>query len=176
MEYTIMKLARREKYFVSAAALSIAIFLLFQFLIFPFFEARRRFQRGVRAKEDALREILRLSSEYHRYRRGSQGVKQILARRKEGFTLFSFLENSAGDAGVKAHIKYMKPSTSTGLGPHKESLVEMKLEAITLQQLIGYLYRIESPGNVVSIKRISIKENKKKSGSLDAILQVLTFQ
>ena len=52
----------------------------------------------------------------------------------------------------------------------------MKLEAITLQQLIGYLSKIESPGNVVSIKRISISENKKKSGYLDAILQVLTFR
>jgi general secretion pathway protein M len=171
-----MKLARREKYFVSAAALSIAIFLLFQFLIFPFFDARKRFQRGVRAKEDALKEILRLSSEYNRYQKGSQGIKQILARRKKGFTLFSFLDKSAGNAGVKANIKYMKPSTSTGLGPYKESLVEMKLEAITLQQLIGYLYRIESPVNVVSIKRISIKENKRKSGHIDAILQILTFQ
>jgi hypothetical protein len=70
----------------------------------------------------------------------------------------------------------MKPSISTGSGLYKESLVEMKLEAITLQQLIGYLYRIESPDDAVSIKRISIDENKRKSGSLDAILQVLTFQ
>jgi hypothetical protein len=52
----------------------------------------------------------------------------------------------------------------------------MRLEAITLQQLSGYLWRIESTENAVSIKRISIKENKKKTGRLDAILQVLTFQ
>ncbi|GAG47674.1 unnamed protein product, partial [marine sediment metagenome] len=115
-----------------------------------------------------------MSSEYQRYRKGSQGIKQILARRKKGFTLFSFLERAAGDAAVKAHIKYMKPSVSPGPGRYKESLVEMRLEAITLQQLMGYLYRIESRKNVVSIKRISIKENKKRSGYLDAILQVLT--
>ena len=171
-----MKLARREKHFVSVAVLFIAIFLLFQFLIFPFFETRGRVQRGVKAKEDGLKEILRLSSEYQRYRGGSQGIKQILARRNKGFTLFSFLEKAAGDAEVKAHIKYMKPSTSIGHGLYKESLVEMKLEEVTLQQLIGYLYRIESPDNVVSIKRISIKETKKRSDYLDAILQVLTFQ
>ncbi|RLB28591.1 MAG: hypothetical protein DRG66_03385, partial [Deltaproteobacteria bacterium] len=100
----------------------------------------------------------------------------VLAKRKKGFTLFSFLEGTAGDAGVKAYIKYMKPSISTGPGPYQESLVEMELEEITLNQLIGYLYRIESPDNVVSIKRISIKENKKKPGYIDAILQVLTFK
>lgn len=171
-----MKLARREKYFVSAAALLVAIFFLFQFLVFPFFESKRRVQRGVKAKEEGLKEMVGLSSEYHRYQRGSKTIEQILARRKKGFTLFSFLEGAAGDAHVKAHIKYMKPSISESPGPYKESMVEMKLEAITLQQLIGYLSRIESPDNVVSIKRISISENKKKPEYLDAILQVLTFR
>ena len=171
-----MKFARREKYFVSAAAAFIAILFLFQFFIFPFFEARRRVQRGVSAKEDGLKEIIQLRSEYNRYRRSSQGIKQVISQRRKGFTLFSFLENKAGDADIKTYIKYMKPSISTGTGPYEESLVEMKLEEITLQQLINYLYRIESPDNVVSIKRISIKENKKKSGGLDAILQIVTFR
>jgi len=171
-----MKLARREKYFVAGAAVCIGFFFLIQFLIFPFFENRGRIIRAIRVKEQGLEEMIRLSSAYHRYREGAQGIKQILARRERGFTLFSFLENAAGDAGVKAYIKYMKPSFSTTAGPYRESLVEMRLEAITLNQLVNYLYRIESADNVVSIKRISIRENKKKSGMLDAVLQVLTFQ
>ena len=156
--------------------MSISIFLLFEFLIFPFLDKRERIQRGIKAKEEGLREIVMLGAEYQAIKKSSQVMDRLLTRRKKGFTLFSFVDKSAGDAGVKANIKYMKPSTSTGLSPYKESLVEMKLEAITLQQLIGYLYRIESPVDVVSIKRISIKENKRKSGRIDAILQVLTFQ
>jgi general secretion pathway protein M len=171
-----MKLARREKYFVFVAVFAIGVFLILEFLVFPSFEARKRVRRGVEAKEDALREIIRLGSEYQSYRRGSQDVRQTLSRRKGGFTLFSFLEKAAGDAGVKTYIKYMKPSTSTGPGSYKESLVEMKLEAISLTQLLDYLYKIEAPENLVNIKRISIKETKGKSGYLDTILQVMTFQ
>lgn len=171
-----MKFARREKYFISIAAVFIGVFCLFQFLIFPFFEAKRRIQRGVSAKEGGLKDIIKLSSEYNRYRRSSQGIQQVIAKRRKGFTLFSFLENKAGEAGIKTYIKYMKPSISTGTGPYKESLVEMKLEEITLHHLIDYLYRIESRNNVVRIKRISIKENKKKSGRLDAVLQIVTFR
>jgi len=70
----------------------------------------------------------------------------------------------------------MKPSTSAGPEPYKESLVEIKLELVTLKQLIDYLYRIESTENVVIVKRFSANENKKKDGYLDAILQVLTFE
>ena len=172
----MMKLAKREKYLVSFAACAIALFLIFQFLIFPFFEERKRIQRGIRAREEGLEEIVRLRAEYQVHKKGFQGIKQILARREKRFTLFSFLEKAAGEAELKGHIKYMKPSDSQGTGPYKESMVEMKLEGITLNQLVGYLYRIESSENIISIKRISIQENKKESGYLDTILQVLTFQ
>jgi general secretion pathway protein M len=171
-----MKLAKREKYLLSLAASAVVIFLMFQFLIFPFFKSRERLQRGVVAKEKGLKEIVSLSTEYEAYKKGSHGIKQSLTRRKRGFTLFSFLEGAAGEAQVKKHIKYMRPSTSKSTGPYKESTVEMKLEAITMKQLVEYLYRIESPENVISIKRISIKQNKKEAGYLDAVMQVLTFQ
>ena len=171
-----MRLARRERYLVSLAACCIAIFLVFQFLVFPFFENRRRIQRGLKAKEKGLEEIMKLKADYQAYQKGSQNIQQGLTKRKEGFTLFSFLEKAAGEAEVKTRIKYMKPSVSSGTGPYKESMVEMKLEVITLPQLVGYLYRIESPDDLVSIKRISISENKKEQGYFDAILQVITFQ
>ena len=171
-----MKLAKREKYFVGIAVCSIVLFLLFQLLIFPFFEKRERLQSGVQAKEEALREILRLRGEYQAYKGDSREIQRLLAQRKGGFTLFAFLERAAGEAGVKENIAYMKPSTSKGTGPYKESMVEMKLEAITLKQLTQYLHRIESPEDLISIKRISIKQNKKEAGYLDAVLQALTFQ
>lgn len=171
-----MKFARREKYLISAAAVSIGIFCLFQFVVFPFFDTRRRLQRGVSAKKDALNEIAQLSSEYNRYRRSSQNIQQIITNRRKGFTLFSFLESKAGEAGIKEYIKYMKPSISKEASLYRESMVEMKLEEITLNQLVAYLYRIESRDNVVSIKRVSIKKNKKKPGYLDTILQIVTFQ
>ncbi len=171
-----MRLAKREKYLVGIAICFIVVFFLFQFLISPFFEKRERLQRGVMAKEEGLREILSMSAEYQAYKGDSLGIQQLLAQRKKGFTLFAFLERAAGEAGVKEHIEYMKPSTSKGTGPYKESMVEMKLEAITLNQLTGYLYRIESPEDLIGIKRISIKQNKKEAGYLDAVLQAMTYQ
>jgi len=171
-----MKLAKREKYFIAAAAAFIAVFILFQLLIFPFFDSRGRIAKGLQGKERGIAEMVKLRAEYQSYQSGSQGIQQALASRKKGFTLFSFLEEAAGQAKVKDHIKYMKPSSASGTGPYKESMVEMKLESVTLEQLTGYLYRIESPDDLVSIKRISINENKKEQGYLDAIMQVLTFQ
>jgi general secretion pathway protein M len=102
-------------------------------------------------------------------------LEQSLTKREPGFALFSYLERAAGTAKVKENIKSMKPSTSKGQGDYKESTVEVRIEAITLQQLVDYLYRIESPDKVVFVKRMSIQSNKKGKGYIDAILQVLTF-
>ena len=171
-----MKLARREKYLVSLAGCVIFLILIHLLLIGPFFDERKRLEAGVKAKKVALSEIVMLKTEYQALKKGDQGVHELLANRKAGFTLFSFLEKEAAESDVKGHIKHMKPSVSETAGPYKESMVEMKLEAITLKQLVKYLYRIESPKDVIFIKRISIKENRKDSGYLDVVLNVLTLQ
>ena len=171
-----MKLAKREKYFVTIAACAIALFLIVQYLIMPFFAKRDRLQKGIKLKEAGLAEMVKLSAEYKSLQEGSQSMEQLIARREKGFTLFTFLERAAGEVGVKERIKYMKPSTSKGTGPYKESMVEMKLEGITLAQLAGYLHRVELPQKAIIIKRISVKENVREAGSLEAVVQALTYE
>ena len=149
---------------------------MLQFLIIPFYEKKERLENGGRVKAKVLEEISALSAEYQTYKKSSQGINHILERRKRGFTLFSFLERTAGETEVKDHIKYMKPSDLQSTGPYKEAMVEMKLEGITLKQLTGYLYSVELSKDAIYIKRMSIKENKKQSGYLDAVLQVVTFR
>jgi general secretion pathway protein M len=170
-----MKLAQREKYLITGAACLVVSALLFQFAISPFIEARQRMQRGISAKTEALRTISGLSAEYKTFQEDALGTNQRLASRQKNFTLFSYLEQAAGEAAVKKNISYMKPSATTPRGPFKESLVEMKLERVTLQQLTGYLQKIESPIEIVSIRRISIQANKGEADYLDAILQVSTL-
>ena len=170
-----MQLAKREKYLIALAAVVIVSALIIQLAIVPFFEKRERYTNSVAVKLENLEQMVALRQEYLLLQKDSDTLAQRLARRPKNFTLFSFLEKAAGDSGVKGNIKSMKPSASTGKGPFKESLVEMKLERITLGQMVGYLKLIESPENLVSIKRLSIQANKKETQFLDVVLQVLTF-
>jgi len=170
-----MQLAKREKYYITVAVIVIVFALVIQFAIMPFFEKRERYKNNVTVKQNNLQQMALMRQEYLLLQQGSDTMAQRLTKRPENFTLFSFLEMAAGDAGVKDNIKSMKPSASTGKGPFKESLVEMKLERITLGQMVGYLKLIESPENLVSVKRVSIQSNKKETQFLDVILQVLTF-
>lgn len=71
----------------------------------------------------------------------------------------------------------MKPSTSVQKdSPFKISQVEMKLKGLTLEQLISYLYNVETSKNMITIKKLSISKTGKQEGFIDAVLQVETTE
>ena len=170
------KLTKRERYYVSAGVALIALFIIFQFVLSPFLAAKEKTKRSIQAKEKTLKELVSLSSEYGALKEDSVDIKKALALRDGNFTLFSFLEKQAGQSNVKPNIKYMKPSTSTDKGPYSESSVEMNLENITLKQLVEYLHLVESPENLVRIKRISVKQSKGSSEYLTALIHLVTYK
>ncbi|MBN1832925.1 MAG: type II secretion system protein M [Deltaproteobacteria bacterium] len=167
-------LAKREKNLVIGAACFLGIFFLFHLLIFPFFEKKDRMEKGIKARETELEEMIRLSDEYEAYKGDTQGIEQVLARRNRGFTLRTFLQEKANEAGVI--IGRIDQFPSKDMGNFMESTMEVKLEAVTLKQLMEYLYRIESPEDLVSVSTISIKQNKKEPGYHDVTLRALTFE
>lgn len=170
----MMQLGKREKRLVMLAGFAVAVFCLLQFGLFPVMADRKKLRRGISIKEGNLKEMVRLSKEYTALKQQSRVAEDVLRKRPPGFTLFSFLEKAAGKAGVKQHIKYMKPSASRGEGGWKEAMVEMKLDSISLAKLMDYLYRIELSDDGIQIKRCAVTENKGQKGMLDAVLQVVT--
>jgi len=172
-----MKLSKREKYSIYMAVGFICLFIILQLILFPLMDKRSRIQRTLQVKTKILEEMLLLKSEYDIIREKADLLGTRLAGRKKGFTLFSFLDRLAGEAGIKDRIAYMKPSTSTATsGRYKTSSVEMKLESISLGELVTYLYKTEMSKNLVNIKRISISKTGKEGEFLNAILHVETFE
>ena len=173
----VKKLARREKYSIYALSGVICLFVVFQFIVFPFLDKKERLKRTLQAKTDILEKMTALQSEYNTIKKRTELSKSNFAKRDTGFTLFSFLDKLTGKAGVKNHVTYMKPSTSVQKNsPFKISQVEMKLQGLTLQQLTSYLHMVETSKNMVNIKRLSISKTGKLENLIDAVLQVETAE
>lgn len=166
----------RERLMVLGAGLAILGVILYQFVLSPYLDARERLQNSIERKERELVEIRLLKQEYSELRIEEGGIKANLAKRAKGFTLFTFLDQQAEKSEVKKLITYMKPSVISAQGGSlDESVVELKLQDITLEQLVRFLTLTESEKNVVSIKRLSIQVSAKNPGYLDVILQIVTF-
>lgn len=172
-----IKLNQREKYYVSTAAVALIAFAVAQLIVFPLLHKRSRLERTLRATQQQLQTMQALTMKFNRVQQEMAFAKTRLAARAPGFSLFSFLDSLVGRTGLKDRISYMKPSNSAAPDSRfKISSVEMKLQGITLQQLIQYLYQVEYSGENVQVKRLSISETGKEGGLVDVVLQVETLE
>jgi general secretion pathway protein M len=171
----MMKITPRDRLVLTVGSVVLLLFLILQFGIFPLMDNRDRLKRGIAAREKALVEMSELQVQYRQLSGKANVLLDQLVGRQDGFSLFSFLEQMAAKSEVKKNITYMKPSETPNEGPFKEVLVEMKLQAVTLKQLVDFLNLAESPENVVALKRISIQENTQEKATLDVIVQVVSL-
>ena len=170
-------LNKREKYIVFGAAGLIGLFVIVQLIIVPLFNNKAQLQKSLDGKMITMQKMLLLQADYGDLKAGAKISQARFARREKGFTLFSFLDRLAGDAGIKDRVSYMKPSKKVQKNSRfRLSQVEMKLDGITLEQLTTYLHGVESSRNMVNIKKISISKKDKKQGLLTAVLQVETIE
>lgn len=171
------KLNKRERYAIIAAIGVVGIFLIAQLIIAPFLNRTEQKQNMLRAKAGIVEQMRQMQAEYESLTQKANISESRFRNRQRGFTLFSFLDRLAGEAGIKDRISYMKPSKKIDKNsPYKISSVEMKLEAITLEQLTNYLYGVETSENMVDVQKISISKKDIKQGLITAVLQVETVE
>jgi general secretion pathway protein M len=171
----MMRLNKREKIAVSVGGGCLLLFVVLQFLVFPLAEKRSKLIAGATTRQKSVDDMRVMQERYQALSMQSGSIVALLAQRDVNFSLFSFLEKNADDSNVKENIAYMKPSESTENEQFKQSLVEMKLEAISLKQLVSFLEKIESPENLVAVDRISIQENTKEAATLDVTMQLVSI-
>ena len=171
------KLNKRERYAIMIAVGVVGIFLIVQLIIEPIFSKTEQKKKNLQTKSVMLEQMRQWQAEYDGLTQKANLSKSHFRNRQKGFTLYSFLNQLAGEAEIKDRITNMKPTKKAQKNsPYKLSRVEMKLDAITLEQLTNYLYRVETSKNMVDIKKISITKKDKKQGLITAVLQVETVE
>jgi hypothetical protein len=172
----IDNLNNRERWVLYGGIGFVICFLIFQLALVPFFEARSNLEKSIARKQQELIKIRALQDEYLLLKSEEGTIQARINQRGTSFTLFTFLDRQANQAKVKKQIQYMKPSTVEGVDELDEAMVEMKLQRITVEALVGFLRLVESEKNVVFIKRASIQESGDGQGYFDSILQIVTFE
>lgn len=172
-----LNLNRRERLFITGAVTFIILFVISQFIVVPVFQKKDELQHKLAVKQNMLKEMRSLRGEYAALEKKAAASKQQFARRIPGFTLFSFMDKTAGDIGIKQNITYMKPSSTVDESTHlKLSSVELKLQDISLKDLSAYLYRVETSPNMIKVKRLSITKDGIDQGLITVVMQVETVE
>jgi general secretion pathway protein M len=172
-----LNLQRREKMAVLAAVIALVVFLLLEVIVFPVINRGDKLRQEIKSKTQALQEMHSLKAEFTSLSHYSKDVETGIKKRPSTFTLFSFIDKLAGTTGIKGNIAYMKPSTSNlKNSAYTLSTVEIKLNALTMEQLTAFLYGIENSANMVWVKRLSLSRGEGNQSLLNSVLQVETFE
>jgi general secretion pathway protein M len=169
-------LGAREKLYILAGAGIAIVILLVQFAILPFWEERERVARAVEAQEKILKEMNTQLAEYRLLRRDMDTLQRAVASRPPNFTLYSFVERKAREAGVRGNVKAINPSRGMSAGSFEETIADVSLERITTRQLVQFLYHADSPRDAVRIRKLTVRKSTESPEYLTATVQLATYQ
>jgi general secretion pathway protein M len=171
------KINQRERLILSSAGILLVLFMIVQWMIFPILDRHTQLQQKlIEAKQD-LNEIALLKADYKRFTIQADLAKAQIQRRNKDFSLLSFLNDIAARTGLKNNIVNMKPSTSNRKSSSLQvESVEMKFDDVNIEQLLAFLYRVETSPNLINIRQISITKQDRKEGVVESILEVETFK
>ncbi len=170
------KLDEKQRIMVAAAGSLVLLILILQLAVVPFWRAKTKLTKSLTANQKKLEEIRLLDAEFTAQEDAMAKIKNVMSTRGDDFTLFAHLERKAAQANVRGRIKQMNSSKGVKSISLEESVIDMKLEKITIKQLADFLYYVESPADLVRIKKITVSKMKESPEYLNAQLQLSSFQ
>lgn len=146
---------------------------MLQVIWFPLKARHERAARALAVQQESHARLIALRGQYLKAAGRGDQLEKAVAARPAGFTLFSFLDAKAQQAGVKKNIAYMRPATvDSEHEAFRLSRVEMKLAQVRLEQLVAFLYQAEKTMDGIRIPRAAITRTQKQEGRLDAVILV----
>lgn len=168
----MIRLTRREKLLAIALAIIAGGWSLFSFAVKPTLERTKTLHRVISEKQDELQKLRTGSKEYLSLRKNLDSVLTKVASQDKGFELLPFLESLIREHGLAKQVGTMKQQVLKLGASHSETIVEIKLENLTLKQLVDFLRKIESSTVLARIKSLYIKKNLTNTDMLDSVVEI----
>lgn len=147
-----MKLESRDKKVLIIGGVAAALILLFVFVISPLTSDLSRKRDAMPKKERDLAEMRALKDEYVEIQRR---LKEAQATAVSRGPLLTEIENVTRRANLSGKIVSLKPQAGVQTDSFKESIVEIRLENITLYDIINYVFMLEK--DALRIRKLYFK-------------------
>lgn len=170
-----MNLTKREKQIIAAGAVLLMLIVAFHFFVRPAIRRVRTLRRVLSDKRQVLGELRAKSQEYNAISRELEKIRLEMGRQPEERKILSYVERVQKDCGLMQKALSMKPSTMMVNDVYEETTIEIKLQSITLEQLIQFLLKIESSELTIGIRTLDIKRGVRDSRLLDTTVKLVSL-
>ncbi len=135
-----MKLEERDKKFLIIGGIAAVVILLYTLVLSPLYADLSRKRDAIPKKEHDLAEMRVLKNEYLEMQQRLQQLQAMAAKRGP---LLTEIENITKRANLSSKIVSLKPQAGVQAANFKESIVEVRLENITLYDIVNYVNQLE---------------------------------
>ena len=168
--------SKREKNIVMICATVVLVAFIHWMFVAPTLRKRADLNRSIAKSRNQLRELKLLAHEYDQILDETRKIRRGMAGRSGNFALSgSFFEQIAAKLAVEGNLTSMKPSRRNLDNNLVEDMVEVRLEGISLENLVAYLYEIEKTGAAIAISNINIAPESRLGGGLNVSMLVTSI-
>ena len=147
-----MKLESRDKKVLIFGGIVAAVILVYAFVVSPLTADLARKRQLIPKRERDLVEMRKLKEEYLDVQLRLQQAQAAAAKRGP---LLTEIENISKKANLSSKVVSLKPQTGVQTEAFKESIVEIRLENVTLYDIVNYIYLLEQDS--LRIKKLYFK-------------------
>ena len=169
----INRLSPREKTIVVAGLIVLVLLFVWFALLNPYFKQMDTLDRRITAHRHSLSRVEKISEQIGQLR---QQLAEVETRRKGKRPLFSQVENLTEQTGVREQLLSMRPQPATNQGKFRQQLVEIRLEKISLSQLVKLLHAVEYRSGGVQVKSMRVKPRFDDRSLLDVNMILMSLE
>jgi len=147
-----LKIEERDKKVLIFGGSAAAVILIYAFVLSPLTADLSRKRELIPKKEQDLVEMKALRTEYTEIQKQLQQAQAEAAKRGP---ILTEIENISKRANLSSKIVSLKPQAGAQVEGFKESTVEIKLENITLYDIVNYVYMLEK--DTLRIRKLQFK-------------------
>lgn len=135
-----MKLEGRDKKVVIYGGIAAILILLYALVLAPLYAELARKRDAIPKKERELAEMRVMKDQYLEMQKQLQQLQAAAAKRGP---LLTEIENITRRTNLSSKIVSLKPQTGVQAANFKESIVEVRLDNITLYDIVNYVNQLE---------------------------------
>lgn len=166
------RLSSRERTLVGLAGGALLVIGLYTIIWEPLDAGRTLLARRIQTKRTELSEMQKMRESYLDLLTQFELRQGIIKKADPRFSLFPHIEATVGGVVGRDHIQSMNPQNKDIASAYREESVEIKLTAVSLQQLVDLMYKIEKGQQPLRVTRLQVKKRLREPQTFDVTATV----
>jgi general secretion pathway protein M len=165
----------RERIIVSVGGAMVVAALVFLLIVDPLLASIDKLDRQAKRKAKDSQELALVAQEYLLKQARLAKLEQRMPSPPAQFSLLAFMEEATTTAQIRDRIVGMQPQAPITVQGYQETSVDLRLDGVSLPQLLALLVAIEHAPYDVQVRHLQMKPKYDNPVNLDATLKIVTY-